>query len=62
MGRMSMPFYILYAGQSIGLTGGTLEIVTFAFTISGTFSNLIWGALSDRRGFRDTFLFLSPCG
>jgi MFS family permease len=57
MGRMSMPFYILYAGQSIGLTGATLGIVTFAFTISGTFSNLIWGALSDRRGFRDTFLF-----
>lgn len=57
MGRMSMPFYILYAGQSIGLTGATLGIVTFAFTISGTFSNLVWGALSDRRGFRDTFLF-----
>jgi predicted MFS family arabinose efflux permease len=57
MGRMSMPFYILYAGQSIGLTGATLGIITFAFTISGTFSNLIWGALSDRRGFRDTFLF-----
>jgi len=56
MGRMSMPFYILYAGQSIGLTGETLGIVTFAFTISGTFSNLVWGTLADRRGFRDTFL------
>jgi len=56
MGRMSMPFYILYAGQSIGLSGETLGIVTFAFTISGTFSNLFWGALADRRGFRDTFL------
>jgi MFS family permease len=53
---MSMPFYILYAGQSIGLTGATLGVVTFAFTISGTISNLFWGAIADRRGFRDTFL------
>ena len=56
MGRMSMPFYILYAGQSIGLTGATLGVVTFAFTISGTISNLFWGAIADRRGFRDSFL------
>ena len=56
MGRMSMPFYILYAGQSIGLTGATLGVVTFAFTIAGTVSNLMWGAIADRRGFRDTFL------
>lgn len=56
MGRMAMPFYILYAGQSIGLTGQTLGMVTFAFTISGTVSNLIWGYISDRGGFRRTFL------
>ncbi|MCB1692542.1 MAG: MFS transporter [Pseudomonadales bacterium] len=56
MGRMAMPFYILYAGQSIGLTGQTLGIVTFAFTISGTASNLVWGYSSDRAGFRQTFL------
>jgi MFS family permease len=56
MGRMAMPFYILYAGQSIGLTGQTLGILTFAFTISGTFSNLFWGYVADRKGFRLTFL------
>ena len=56
MGRMAMPFYILYAGQTIGLTGQTLGIITFAFTIAGTFSNLAWGAMADRRGFRGTFL------
>jgi MFS family permease len=56
MGRMAMPFYILYAGQSIGLTGTTLGVLTVAFTISGTVSNLIWGAIADRKGFRLTFL------
>jgi MFS family permease len=56
MGRMAMPFYILYAGQSIGLSGQNLGIITFAFTISGTVSNLFWGAMADRQGFRGTFL------
>ena len=56
MGRMAMPFYILFAGQTIGLTGQTLGVITFAFTIAGTVSNLAWGAMADRRGFRGTFL------
>ena len=56
MGRMSMPFYILYAGQSIGLSGNTLGMLTFAFTIAGTVSNLVWGFMADRTGFRRTFL------
>jgi MFS family permease len=56
MGRMAMPFYVLFAGQSIGLTGETLGVLTFAFTISGTISNLFWGYLADRKGFRLTFL------
>ena len=56
MGRMAMPFYILYAGQSIGLSGQNLGIITFAFTMSGTISNLFWGAMADRQGFRGAFL------
>ncbi|MEX0943349.1 MAG: MFS transporter [Pseudomonadales bacterium] len=56
MGRMAMPFYILYAGQSLGLTGQLLGLVTFAFTMAGTFSNLVWGSIADRTGFRRTFL------
>ena len=51
-----MPFYILYAGMSIGLSGQTLGILTFVFTISGTISNLAWGYLADRKGFRLVFL------
>jgi MFS family permease len=56
MGRMALPFYILYACRPIGLTGETLGLVTFAFTLAATGSNLVWGALGDRRGFRITFL------
>ena len=56
MGRMAMPFYILYAGTRIGLSGPTLGTLTFVFTISGTVSNLVWGAIADKKGFRLTFL------
>lgn len=52
MGRMAAPFYILYAGMSIGLSGQVLGTLTMAFTLAGTFSNLFWGALADRHGFR----------
>ncbi len=52
MGRMAAPFYILFAGMAIGLTGQVLGTLTMAFTLAGTFSNLAWGALADRHGFR----------
>lgn len=56
MGRMAMPFYVLYEGESIGLTGQTLGLLTFAFAMSGTVSNLVWGTVADRTGFKRTFL------
>jgi MFS family permease len=52
MGRMAMPFYVIYAGTSMQLSGANLALTTIAFTISGTVSNLVWGALADRFGFR----------
>jgi len=52
MGRMALPFYILYAGQTIGLSGPTLATVTIAFTAAATASNLLWGIMADRYGFR----------
>jgi MFS family permease len=56
LGRLAMPFYILHAGQSLGLDGPTLGLLTIAFTLAGTVSNLAWGPLGDRRGFRLSFL------
>ena len=55
-GRMALPFYILYAGSSMALTGANLAIVTVAFTLAGTVSNLVWGLIADRHGFRLVFL------
>ncbi|MFV2089761.1 MAG: MFS transporter, partial [Pseudomonadales bacterium] len=55
-GRMAMPFYVLYAASSMALSGENLAIITIAFTLAGTLSNLVWGAVADRRGFRLVFL------
>lgn len=55
-GRMAMPFYILYVGTSLELSGQTLAMVTVTFTLSATISNLAWGFIADRKGFRFTFL------
>jgi MFS family permease len=56
LGRMAMPFYILHEGHNAQLSGATLGLLTMAFTLSQTFSNLVWGPVGDRRGFRVTFL------
>ncbi|MEQ8861355.1 MAG: MFS transporter [Pseudomonadales bacterium] len=55
-GRMALPFYILFAGASLELTGTNLGILTVAFTLAGTVSNLLWGSLADRHGFRLVYL------
>jgi MFS family permease len=52
LGRMALPFYILYAGESIGLSGETLASLTVAFTVAATLANLFWGWLADQYGFR----------
>lgn len=56
LGRMAVPFYIIYAGADIGITGTTLGLLTFTFTLSSTISNLLWGVIADRYGFRMVFL------
>ncbi|MEM6707702.1 MAG: MFS transporter [Pseudomonadota bacterium] len=55
-GRMAMPFYIVYADAQGSLSGGEIGLLTIGFTLAGTFSNLFWGALADRSGFRRVFL------
>ncbi len=52
LGRMALPFYILFAGRTIGLSGETLASLTVAWTIAATVANLFWGWLADRSGFR----------
>ena len=51
-GRMALPFYILYAGTQMELTGTVLGLLTTVWMITSSTSNLFWGLLADRRGYR----------
>ena len=57
MGRMALPFYALSAKGSIGLSGETLAVLSTTFLLSQTLTNLAWGWLADRTGFRLVFLW-----
>lgn len=56
MGRMSVPFYVLYAAQRMEIGGGELGDLTLAFVLAHSIGNLFWGTLADRRGFRSIFV------
>lgn len=55
--RIATPFYILYVGQKLNLhgaaqMGATLGLLSTAFMLGDTLSNIAWGSLGDRTGFR----------
>ena len=50
--RIAMPFYVIYAGRVVGGSGAMLGMLSFAFLIADTGSNLLWGYLGDKTGFR----------
>ena len=56
LGTMAVPFYILFAGERIGLSGTTLGILSTAFLLAQTGANLAWGSLADRFGNRIVFI------
>lgn len=51
-GRMAMPFYVLYAATQIEVSGAMLGMLTTVWMLTGTVTNLVWGAIADRYGFR----------
>lgn len=55
-GRIAAPFYILYAGTGVELTGETIGLLSLAFLGADTISNLVWGYLGDHSGFRSSFV------
>lgn len=55
--RIATPFYILYVAASIEMTGKMLGLLSLAFLGADTLTNLIWGYLGDKRGFRVVLLF-----
>ncbi len=56
LGTLALPFYVIFAGKKIGLTGETLAILSLALLVSQTVANLAWGALADRLGFKSVFV------
>lgn len=55
--RIATPFYILYVGQKLHLhgavqMGATLGLLSTAFMLGDTLSNVAWGTLGDKAGFR----------
>ncbi len=56
IGVMAVPFYVLYAGDRIGLTGETVGVLSVAFLLAATVSDLMWGLMADRTGNRLVFL------
>jgi MFS family permease len=51
-GRMAVPFYIIFASATIKLTGANLGLLSLAYLGADTLSNLVWGYMGDRSGFR----------
>ncbi len=62
--RIGWPFFFLYAADQLGLDaaseperfGAVFAMLTFAYMAADTVSNLIWGYLADRTGFRTTLV------
>jgi MFS family permease len=56
LGRIAMPYYVLYAQGTLEIGGHELGLLTAAFLLAATTLNLGWGLLADRTGFRVVFL------
>ena len=56
LGRIAMPYYVLYAKQTLAIGGRELGVLTAAFLLAATTLNLGWGVLADRAGYRVVFL------
>src|SRR5690606_36615826 len=55
-GTVAVPFYAIYTGWHIDLSGSTLGYLSLAFLLAQTVCNLVWGRLADRYGNRIVFL------
>lgn len=62
-GRIAAPFYILIAtsaaggsGSAMTLDGATIGLLSFAFLGADTLSNLAWGVMGDKAGYRATMI------
>ena len=54
--RIAAPFYILFARNTIELTGSNIGLLSVAFVMGDALSNIPWGYLGDKSGFRSSFI------
>ena len=54
--RVGLPFWTLYVGDRLGLSGALIGSLSLAFLAADTLSNLAWGAIGDRFGFRIVYV------
>ncbi|WP_234024799.1 MFS transporter [Tsuneonella amylolytica] len=54
--RIGGPFWTIYAGAKLGLSGALVGALSFAFLGADTLSNLLWGPMGDRLGFRIVYI------
>ncbi|HEY1751372.1 MAG TPA: MFS transporter [Caulobacteraceae bacterium] len=59
-GRIGVPFYVLFAAHVMPITGphggADLGLMSLLLFLGDSCSNLVWGTLGDRFGFRSTFI------
>ena len=55
-GRMAVPFYILFAQHIMPLTGDNIGLQSLVLLEGDSLSNLLWGTIGDRFGFRASFV------
>jgi MFS family permease len=55
-GRASAPFFIIYAGLTIHVSGTVIGLLSLVYLGSDTLTNLGWGYAADKFGFKSTFV------
>jgi MFS family permease len=56
VGRIGVPFYVLFARHILPLTGANIGLESLVLLEGDSLSNLIWGPIGDRLGFRASFI------
>ena len=55
-GRIAVPFYILFTRHIMPLTGANIGLQSLVLLEGDSLSNLVWGVIGDRFGFRSSFI------
>ena len=55
-GRIGLPFYVLFTRHIMPLTGANIGLQSFVLLEGDSLSNLVWGVIGDRFGFRASFI------